>query len=101
MRAEPRQNPMHRLPDWRTTLPMAHAATRCGAATRAGATCKAPAMLNGRCRMHGGTSTGPSTAEGIARVVKARTKHGLYSAEMVKLRRWCAEEMRDARQLIE
>ena len=31
----------------------------CGAKTRAGGRCQAPAMANGRCRVHGGTSSGP------------------------------------------
>lgn len=34
-------------------------ATRCGAKTRSGEPCKNWAMSNGRCRMHGGKSTGP------------------------------------------
>ncbi len=33
-------------------------------------------MPNGRCRMHGGPSTGPRTSEGIARCTSAPTKHG-------------------------
>src|ERR1035437_10291942 len=33
-------------------------ANKCGAKTRAGGKCKAPAMPNGRCRVHGGQSTG-------------------------------------------
>jgi hypothetical protein len=37
-------------------------------------------MPNGRCRMHGGASTGPRTAEGIARCVLAKTKHGRRNA---------------------
>ena len=37
-------------------------------------------MPNGRCRLHGGISTGPKTAEGINRIHKAVTKHGRYSA---------------------
>ena len=37
------------------------AAPRCGAATRAGHACAQPAMRNGRCRLHGGKSTGPRT----------------------------------------
>ena len=45
---------------------------RCGARTRAGGTCKAPALPEKeRCRMHGGLSTGPRTAEGKARAVAA------------------------------
>ena len=63
------------------------AAPRCGARTRAGACCRQPAMKNGRCRMHGGLSTGPRTAEGRARCAAARRTHGFYAAEMVALRR--------------
>ncbi len=62
-------------------------APRCGAHTRAGAPCKGPAMPNGRCRMHGGTSTGPRTREGLERMRAARTKHGFYGSEMRALRR--------------
>jgi hypothetical protein len=63
------------------------AAPRCGARTRSGDCCRQPAMRNGRCRMHGGLSTGPRTAEGRARCAAARRTHGFYSAEMVALRR--------------
>jgi hypothetical protein len=38
-------------------------------------------MANGRCRMHGGRSTGPRTPEGLARLAAARTRHGAYNAE--------------------
>lgn len=48
-------------------------AKHCGAKTRAGGECKAPAMANGRCRVHGGSSTGAP-----ARNTNAR-KHGIYS----------------------
>jgi hypothetical protein len=61
-------------------------APRCGATTRRGTSCQAPVMPNGRCRLHGGLSTGPKTAEGIDRIRKALTKHGRYSAA-TKLRR--------------
>ena len=44
-------------------------------------------MPNGRCRMHGGASTGPRTPEGLQRIVQARTVHGRYGAEMRELRR--------------
>jgi hypothetical protein len=49
-----RDSPVHRLPDWRLTLPLAQSCPRCGARTRSGEKCKAPAMSNSRCRMHGG-----------------------------------------------
>lgn len=52
---------------------------RCGAMTRAGAPCQAPAVwdrerdeaLNGRCRRHGGLSTGPKSQEGRQRAIEA------------------------------
>ena len=58
------------------------AALRCGARTRCGGACRQPAMANGRCRLHGGLSTGPRTPEGRARCARARTIHGGYSAEV-------------------
>jgi hypothetical protein len=37
----------------------------CGAHARStGSPCKAKALLNGRCKNHGGLSTGPKTLEG-------------------------------------
>ena len=38
-------------------------------------------MRNGRCRMHGGKSTGPRTPEGLERSRKARWIHAERSAE--------------------
>ena len=38
-------------------------------------------MRNGRCRLHGGLSTGPRTPEGLARSRRARWTHGGYSVE--------------------
>jgi hypothetical protein len=51
-------------------------APRCGAKTRRGTSCQCPAMKNGRCRLHGGLSTGARTPEGIERIRRAVTKHG-------------------------
>ena len=49
------------------------------ARTRAGCPCRAPAIRGKlRCRMHGGRSTGPRTAEGLARLRTARTIHGRH-----------------------
>ncbi len=50
---------------------------RCGARCRDGPPCRAPAVWdkehnrprNGRCRMHGGLSTGPKTLEGKLRAL--------------------------------
>ena len=104
LKEKPRGNPVERLPDWRTTLPLAQSSRRCGAKNRAGNPCRAPAMPNGRCRMHGGKSTGPKTAEGIARIKAARTIHGRYSRELAELRREMVEwdrVLREVRALVE
>jgi len=77
-------------------------ALRCGARTRKGTPCNGPALHNGRCRMHGGTSTGPRTAIGLARSMRANWKHGRYSAEakheaklLRQLLRECREQCRE------
>lgn len=56
---------------------------RCGARTRAGEPCRAApardprhgALANGRCRMHGGLSTGPRTLAGWKRVAHGRAEY--------------------------
>ena len=51
----------------------------CGAKTRSGTPCaKYPMNEKRRCRLHGGLSTGPKTAEGRARIAAAQLKHGRY-----------------------
>jgi len=62
-------------------------APRCGAKTRKGTPCMSPSMKNGRCRMHGGKSTGPKTPEGIERIRQAHIKHGRYTKEAIAQRR--------------
>ena len=62
------------------------AAPRCGAKTRAGCACRQPAMANGRCRLHGGKSTGARTAEGQHRARTARLIHGRRTATVIGLR---------------
>ena len=43
---------------------------RCGAYARStGNPCKAKALANGRCKNHGGLSTGPKTPEGKAKAL--------------------------------
>lgn len=58
-------------------------------------------MKNGRCRMHGGASTGPKTADGLARWRAAVTIHGGRSREMIEFRRRIRELRADARRTIE
>ena len=47
----------------------------CGAKTRAGGAClMRPVAGKRRCRLHGGLSTGPKTAQGRARIAAAQRK---------------------------
>ena len=66
-------------------------APRCLARTRRGTRCQSPAMENGRCRMHGGPSTGAPRGNQNA------LKHGFYSAEAISRRRSMAILIRSVR----
>jgi hypothetical protein len=100
------QDPMHReVPPPPRSGPLRNgnprgnpnAARRCGARTRAGCPCRAPALRGkARCRMHGGASTGPSTAEGLERLRAARTTHGHYAAPARAQRRFLLTFIRRA-----
>lgn len=92
----------------------------CEARTRKGHPCRRAAMRGRRrCRLHGGLSTGPRTAEGLARSRRARWIHGRYSREAQEaraaarlayvpsdaerqaiMRRWEREEARLARKTL-
>jgi len=73
---------------------------RCGARNRRGTPCQCPAMRNGRCRLHGGLSTGPKTPEGIERIRRAVTKHGQYSKLAEEDRKNCRKVLHDFQQLL-
>lgn len=66
--------------------------TMCGAHARTtGAPCKAKALPNGRCKLHGGMSTGPKTLEGrqaIGAATKARMSNGQLQKVIEGRRRW-------------
>jgi hypothetical protein len=86
---------------WRESLDSANAAPRCGARRkRDGEPCQQPAMPNGRCRIHGGKSTGPRTPEGLERSRRARLRHGHFSAEAIAARRRAREDLRILRELL-
>jgi hypothetical protein len=47
------------------------------ARTRRGTLCQRPGnKINGRCKLHGGRSTGPRTEQGIARLAESKVTHG-------------------------
>lgn len=73
----------------------------CGARTRQGTACGNLPMANGRCRFHGGLSTGPKTPEGMARMKAANTKHGARGQEARRFRAMIRSLTADARQLVE
>jgi hypothetical protein len=85
MSDEPRvreREPIERVRARLEALAMANAAPRCGARSkRTGKPCRTAAMPNGRCKVHGGKSTGPRTPEGLERSRRANWKHGYYSRE--------------------
>ena len=61
---------------------------RCGARTRQGTGCQRPAnKKNGRCRLHGGASTGAKTSEGRKRISQANIRHGKYMKETLEKQR--------------
>ena len=61
---------------------------RCGAKTRRGTGCQRPAnKKNGRCRLHGGASTGAKTSEGRERISQANMRHGKYTKEKLEKQR--------------
>jgi hypothetical protein len=71
---------------------------RCEARTRKGTACQRPARLPvGRCRLHGGSSTGPTTAEGRARLTASKIKHGKFTKEKRAAARRRAEQGRQMR----
>jgi len=44
-------------------------------------------MVNSRCRMHGGKSTGPKTQEGLERARKARITTGFFTKDAIERRK--------------
>ena len=65
---------------------------RCLAKTRRGTKCQSAAYKhNGRCRLHGGLSTGARTLEGLQRISEANLKHGRQTKEKLAANRHSAD----------
>ena len=65
---------------------------------RRGTLCQRPARLPvGRCKLHGGASTGPRTKDGLARLTEAKIKHGRFTKEKRAAARLFAEQGRQMR----
>ena len=78
---------------------------RCGAKTRRGTACQRPAnKQNGRCRLHGGRSAGPKSAEGRAKIAAANLRHGEFTQAKIAKRKEdakVAKGLRDRLRVIE
>ena len=71
---------------------------RCCAKTRKGTPCQRPAKQPvGRCRLHGGASTGPKTKDGLQRLTEAQTTHGRFTKKKRLAARQRAEQGRQMR----
>ena len=67
----------------------------CGARTRRGTACQKPPLAGKtKCRLHGGLSTGPKTAEGKARIAAAQWKHGRRSKAFTEARKQIWADLR-------
>ena len=66
--------------------------TQCGAYARStGNPCRAKALANGRCKNHGGMSTGPNTQEGrqaVAHAARKRMASGGRARVLAGFYRW-------------
>ena len=78
---------------------------RCGAKTRRGTPCQRPARrVTGRCRLHGGRSTGAKTQEGRAKIAAANMTNGQHTKAMIAKRKEdakIAKELRDRLRVVE
>ena len=65
---------------------------RCGARTRSGGHCGHYSMKNGRCRYHGGKSTGAKNPP---------VKHGIYTNKAIAERKWLRQLLKDVYELLD
>ncbi len=64
---------------------------KCGAKTRSGGFCGHFSMANGRCRYHGGKSTGAHNP---------RVKHGMYTKAAIDERKWLNELLKESNEFV-
>ncbi len=83
------------MQQWQEALERASKAIRCTAKTRQNNTCKSPAMVNGKCRMHGGASTGAPCGK-----KHGRYKHGGYTKASITDWAHLRQIMRDSRAMM-
>lgn len=70
-------------------------AKKCLATTKRSKTlCQAPAMKNGRCRLHGGKSTGVRTKKGLKKLKEVNYRNGCSTKEAIAYRKESREFLR-------
>ena len=74
---------------------------KCGARNRQGKPCQGFGMGNGRCKFHGGMSSGPKTEAGKRRIAQAHYKHGRYTKKAKRLRKFARLMIAQTRLLIQ
>ncbi len=79
-----------------------HNAPRCGAARKYdGQPCRRAALRRRkRCALHGGRSTGPTSAAGLERCRQAATIHGYYSEQQRDERKRARQSLRRMRRML-
>jgi hypothetical protein len=85
-------------PQWMQALHKANSMPRCYAKTKTsnGLPCQAVAMANGRCRMHGGKSTGAPCG-----AAHGKYKHGLYSKQAKLVLHHYKQQLNETKQIIQ
>ena len=80
IQSQPQEHPL--FPGW----------SKCNAKTRNGGQCQRIGnRKNGRCKLHGGNSTGPPLGN------RNGFKHGLYTGEMMKQRKMLSQLLKEAK----
>src|SRR5438477_3312048 len=93
MNNDPERKPTDRARARLEALLKANAAPRCGARSkRTGKPCRGAAMPNGRCKLHGGKSTGPRTPEGLERSRRANWNTGTFRGKPRRNGRACGRQ---------
>jgi len=81
--------------NWELALQKANSSPRCNAKTRKNTKCQAPSMNNGRCRLHGGKSTGAPRNE-----AHGNYKHGKYSIEYLSHKKYIRELVKQLKETL-
>ncbi|MCP4473671.1 MAG: hypothetical protein GY821_03705 [Gammaproteobacteria bacterium] len=82
--------PPHALPQFSHYVPCCTAKSK-----RTKQLCRQPAMKNGKCRLHGGKSTGAKTVEGRQRLAEVNLTHGYYTKEAKAERQYLRQLLTD------